>query len=94
MFLFNILWRGLGGGKHLSRILRNCRPMFVATFMLNGGLNHDICLFLFRFLFSVWGGWNDSLFEYPLALSAVWYGLVAASKTLLLDDMVEISFFI
>ena len=46
--LFNILCGVcFVGGKHVSSKLRNCLPMFDATCLLYGGLNHLMFLFLF-----------------------------------------------
>ena len=49
MFLFNILCSLFVGGKHVSIRLRNCLPMFDATCLLYGGLNHVMFLFLLFF---------------------------------------------
>ena len=40
----------LCGGKCLSKRFKNNLPIFVFVFMLNGGLNHIICLFLFHLI--------------------------------------------
>ena len=36
--------------KMFSKRFKNNLPIFVFVFKLNGGLNHIICLFLFRFI--------------------------------------------
>ena len=54
MFLFNILCSLFVGGKHVSIRLRNCLPMFDATCLLYGGLNHVMFLFLLFFGLLFW----------------------------------------
>ena len=49
VFLLNILWSLLDRGKCLSINLRKVFPMFVLMFLLKGGLNQIMFLFLFRF---------------------------------------------
>ena len=49
--MMKILWSLDLGGKCLLIDFRNVAPMFVATFLLNGGLNHMILRLLLRFLF-------------------------------------------
>ena len=47
VFRLMILAKGWDGGKHVSIILRNFAPTFVATFLEKGGLNQVIFLDLF-----------------------------------------------
>ena len=46
LFLLEILWNLRSPGKYLSNRLRKYLPIFVATFLLKGGLTY--VLFLFR----------------------------------------------
>ena len=60
----------------MSSKLRNCLPMFDATCLLYGGLNHEMFLFLLFFcllfwlLLSVGVGLYSNLQLYPLFLRA------------------------
>ena len=49
MFLLKIFLNLWPAGKHLPIRLINALPMFVLTFLLNGGLNHITFLCLLRF---------------------------------------------
>ena len=54
VFLFSILCSLFVGGKHVSSKLRNCLPMFDATCLLYGGLNHVMFLFLLFLCLLFW----------------------------------------
>ena len=54
VFLFSILCSLFVVGKHVSSRLRNCLPMFGATCLLYGGLNHVMFLFLLFFCLLFW----------------------------------------
>ena len=60
----------------MSIRLRNCLPMFDATCLLYGGLNHVMFLFLlfFGLLFWLMVGLYSNLQSYPLFFRASWYG--------------------
>ena len=60
MFLLNILWSLLDLGNFFSMRCRKILPMFVCKLLLNGGLNHKLCLFLVLVCGRVFGWW----FEY------------------------------
>ena len=72
-------------GKCLSTRLRNILPMFVLTFLLYGGLNQ--IMFLFLFFFVVLRGVNMSVGENPLFFSAVSYSPFALLKMVPLEEL-------
>ena len=59
--------------------------MFVFRFMLYGGLNQMI--FLFLFLLGTCGCWNSNLCWYPDRCNSAWYSGAAASKTSFEEEM-------
>ena len=70
--------------------LRNRLPTLVATFLLYGGLNQMVFLFLF-FLFFCVGVLVYVMFSlWPLVFSAFWYSGAAWLKMCSSDDMSEI----
>ena len=92
LFLLKILCRLLSLGKWLSNRFRNFLPMFVETFLLNGGLNHMIFRFLFRLC--VTGFSNFNLCSYPALCSASWYSWAVASNCCSLLEMFDYCLFI
>ena len=99
-----ILWSLLFGGKHEDKRVKNLFPTLVATFLLKGGLNQVMFLFLVFFLGSMWRGsfgpWfvlsvgfgevvNFSSLLCPLSFSALLYGFAASSNNLESEELME-----
>ena len=61
--------------------------MFVLTFLLYGGLNQ--IMFLFLFYFGVLRGVNMSVGENPLLFSALSYSLFALLKMVSLEELLD-----
>ena len=55
VFRLKILWYRCLRGKFFDKILKNSRPILVATLQLKGGLNHVIFLRLGLFLLKFGG---------------------------------------
>ena len=87
VFLLNILWSLLEGGKWWRNSWRNLFPTFVETALLKGGLNQMMlrCRFLFVWLLLVL--LNSSLKSvYPLSLRAFSYWYLDELKTSSLEE--------
>ena len=77
VFLLNILWSLLWGGKCLSNKDRKCFPTFVTKFALCGGLNHIILLFrlLLVVVFCLMFCWYRIWCLYPAFVSVSLHGM-------------------
>ena len=78
VFLLNILWSLLDQGKCLSINLRKVFPMLILMFLLKGGLNQIMFLFLFWFFGRL--GLNSRSAVCPEVLSAFSYSVLALLK--------------
>ena len=89
VFLLNSRWKGCCLGKWIRSRLKNSFPIFVATFLLYGGLNHTVFLLRFfvrsRLLFSAsyFSSW-----WYPASVKARWYWSLASVNSLSQLEMV------
>ena len=69
-----ILWSLLFGGKHEDKRVKNLFPTLVATFLLKGGLNQVMFLFLIFFLGSLWRGSFGSWFVLSVVFFLFFFG--------------------
>ena len=97
LFLLNILWSLLEGGKWWPNSWRNLFPTFVETALLKGGLNQIIlrCRFLFVWLLLVLLNCSLKLvYQLPLRAFSYWYldELKTSSLEEFLDKRSLISF--
>ena len=86
MFRLKILYSLCVFGKCLSIKFRNLLPILVETFLLKGGLNHMIFLFLFLLGFSTLGSNLSVKFLYPLFFSASSYSVLDELKTFSFEE--------
>ena len=81
---------GCVGGKAVSKSFKNSFPILLFTFLEKGGLNQVTGFVLHFFFFlvaKVVGGSYFKVNEYPLLVRASWKTGAAASKTVLLDEI-------
>ena len=82
VFRLKILWYRCLRGKFFDKILKNSRPILVATLQLKGGLNHVIFLRLGLFLLK-FGGVCFNFSSYPLDFRAFSYIVFSLSNVFL-----------